>query len=241
MAPTERNPRGYFESQRIRELHDELLAEAGSAWDDFSEFPRGWFGSPIAAAWVQRMAQTVREEFGVSPFFVVKDPRACRLVPFWDNVLTEVGAEPFFVIAVRNPLEVARSLARGEGTDEARGLRLWLRHFLAAERDTRGRSRSIVTYDELLRDWRGTVRKMSRDLDLRFPHRTDAVVAQVDEFLSPSLRNQQVSEDELLVHDDIAARVNEVFQWATAAARGKPPPPSVLTRVQRELDVADSV
>lgn len=169
MPSSKHNPRGYYESQRIYDLHEELLAELGSAWDDVGPLPTGWLSGPTGGRWVERFVAAVREEFGAAPFLTLKDPRVCRLVPLWLRILATLGYQPNFVIPVRNPLDVAASLQVAEGTAEAKGLLLWLQYFLAAERETRGHPRSFVGYDALLRDWRVVVERISRDLDLAFP------------------------------------------------------------------------
>jgi len=48
--------------------------------------------------------------FGAAPLLVLKDPRVCRLLPFWRRLLARIGVEPCALIALRDPWEVARSL-----------------------------------------------------------------------------------------------------------------------------------
>jgi hypothetical protein len=50
MPANESNPRGYWESLGLVKLHDELLASAGSSWDDWRSFNSSWHGTPVAAA-----------------------------------------------------------------------------------------------------------------------------------------------------------------------------------------------
>lgn len=144
------NATGVWEPREIVAIHDELLAAAGSSWDDVGEFPPAWFASDSARLFKQRLVAALRSDFGQAPLFVVKDPRICRLVPLWLMVLAEFGAAPLFVIPVRHPFEVAASLARRNGFSEAKALSLWLGHFLSVERDTRGFPRSFVAYDSAI-------------------------------------------------------------------------------------------
>ena len=55
----------------------------------------------------RQLSLLLREDFGTSPLFVVKDPRISRLLPLWFAVLAELQVAPVAVVAVRNPLEVA--------------------------------------------------------------------------------------------------------------------------------------
>jgi hypothetical protein len=82
------------ESERVRSLHDELLASAESSWDDVSPFPESWLGSPAADDYRARMVETLREEYPASASFVIKDPRICRLVPRCAPRVRVAAAEP---------------------------------------------------------------------------------------------------------------------------------------------------
>ncbi len=170
------NERGHWgESARIYESQRELLAEAGTSWDDVLPFPPAWLSSPAGAEWVPRMADAVRSEFPGDGPFVFKDPRICRQVPFWLAVCQELGVEPAFVVPLRNPLEVAESLARRDGFEPAKGLLLWLRHNLDVERDTRGIPRAFITYEGLLRNPSAVMRAVCERISLPWPgHEMDA-------------------------------------------------------------------
>lgn len=155
------NPRGFWEPRPIAELDDEILAAAGSRWDDWRGLDPVWFDTPDVAPLHRRARDLLIGEYGAAERFVLKDPRMCRLVRFWSRVLAEAGVAPRYVLPVRMPLEVARSLAKRNGFTIGHGLRLWLRHVLDAEQATRGAPRCIVAWDDILRDWRAEIARMS--------------------------------------------------------------------------------
>jgi hypothetical protein len=239
MPSSDRNPRGYYESQRIYDLHEELLVELGSAWDDVAPLPTEWLEAPTGGRWVERFAETVREEYGDAPFLTLKDPRICRLVPLWLRILAKLDYRPSFVIPVRNPLDVAASLHEAEGTPEAKGVLLWLQYFLAAERDTRGHPRSFIGYDDVLRDWRVVVERISRDLDLAFPRLGARAGAEIDTFLSTTLRHHATSTGELRARRAVPRWVKDAFDWAERAAAGPEPPADPLDRIAAEMHPAE--
>jgi hypothetical protein len=88
------NEPGHWESWPILTLNEEILASAGSAWDDWEAFNRAWFDSPIEDGFLERALKTLDDEFGASRFFVLKDPRLCRILPFWIKALKAFGATP---------------------------------------------------------------------------------------------------------------------------------------------------
>ena len=61
-------------------------------------------------SYADELTSILLREFGNSPLFVVKDPRICRLVRLWRQVLRRSGAKFAPVLTIRNPLEVAASL-----------------------------------------------------------------------------------------------------------------------------------
>src|SRR5262249_47782790 len=80
------------------------------------------------------------------------------------------------IIPFRNPFTVAASLElreqylnSGNSLPPVRGTLIWLRYTLATERFTRARSRSFVSFDMLLADWRRELIRISSQLDVRLP------------------------------------------------------------------------
>jgi len=131
------NERGYFESAALMQFHDELLDSAGSYWHDWRRFNPDWYSTPVSEAFKRRAKNIFNSEYPDASLAVVKDPRACRFMPFWTSVFGEMGITPHVVIPVRSPLEVAYSLKKRDGMSVAKGLLLWLRHVLDAEFMTR--------------------------------------------------------------------------------------------------------
>ncbi|MGH6935590.1 MAG: sulfotransferase family protein, partial [Methylocella sp.] len=197
------NERGYFESQALMTFHDELLASAGSSWTDWRQFNPAWYQSPTGAAFRKRAKQLFKDEFDGEPLAVLKDPRVCRFVPFWLEVLAGIKARARVVIPVRAPLEVAFSMRKRDGFSLATGALLWLRHITDAEIASRGLPRSIFTWDQLLRDWRSVAEKASAELGLPWPRLSDATAHEIEAFLGDDLVHHGVSAAEHAAHPDI--------------------------------------
>jgi GT2 family glycosyltransferase len=241
MAPQPDNETGFWEPEVITALHDEILASVGSSWHDVAEFPRSWFVSEVAEPFRRRLVALLREDYGDAQLFVVKDPRLCRLVPLWLSALDEEGAVPLFVIPIRNPLDVAASLKKRQGYPEAKSFLLWLRHFLAAERDTRGMRRSFVEYDSLLKDWGSVLDKIGCDLGLHLPQRSSSGTdAKIEDFLSAELRHHFHEPSELYARRGAVEWLKTTFDWALRAANDQPTSPNELDEVRAALATADT-
>jgi len=185
------NVKGHFEPEDIAGLHDQLLAEVGSAWDDWRAFPQTWFRSPACPMHLARLRAAFLDDYGDFTLAVLKEPRMCRLLPLWWQLLQEVEARPAPVLIYRDPVEVAQSLSARDGSSRTQGLLYWLRNQLEAEFSTRGVLRSFVLFDELLDDWRQVISRIETELQVGLPEHGEQSHAEVDAFLEPALRHQR--------------------------------------------------
>ena len=204
------NEKGHFESIAIRDLMDQALDTAASHWDDWLPISEGWFNSALAEDFQATAVELLAQEYGSSRLFTIKNPRICRLVPFWNNVWDAAGVDARFVLIHRNPIEVAASLEKRNGIDPQLGMLIWLRHVLAAEADTRDRARSFTSYTHLLQNWQRTAEKLQSDLKLSFPRFSLGVTEDVEAFLSPSLRHHNDTSNTSLNSPIVSSWVRDV-------------------------------
>ena len=68
--------------------------------------------------------------WSASSLFVVKDPRISKLLPLWIELLAEIDVDLVVVMAFRNPLEVAESLAKRDLMPLASSLLLYFTSYL---------------------------------------------------------------------------------------------------------------
>lgn len=243
MKPHESNPRGFFESVAVRDFNDALLSRLGSSWRDWRTLPQGWPQNPEVQALESEAAKLVVAEFGESETFVVKDPRICRILPFWRSVLARVGVRVLVVHTHRHPDEVAASLAKRYDFEPAFSRLLWLRHVLEAEAGSRGLRRCFTSYDRLLSDPVIESTRIAHCLQLA-PDPEFAVEA----FISPDLRNYRIDSassttrepglpiwcrEALVILEHIcSAKEKDLFADLTADDK------ATLDRIRVELDCA---
>ncbi|UHD18944.1 sulfotransferase [Thiocapsa bogorovii] len=235
------NETGFWESMGIYELDDLILKHAGTRWDDWRALPSDWLHSAISNGFKERAIDVVREAFQDDAFIIVKDPRICRLVPFWREVFREMEMDVLHLLPVRNPLEVAASLRRRDGFDPAKAYLLWLRHTLDAEVATRGSRRSITTFQRLMSDWRTCVTDIKVHLGVTWPRIPQASsAAAIDAFLQDGLRHNRASDHELYDDQNVPDWVKATFRSMLELSH-RPDSPSalsVLDGVRAELDKA---
>ena len=212
MGPGLGNERGFWESNRIVALSDEMLGVHSSDWFDPRPFPRRWFANEEAMTFVDRAAALLENDYEGAPLIVVKDPRICRLVPIYTAALERAGYSARFVVTLRHPIEVIESLRRLVGTAPLVSELIWIRHILEMEASTRNALRVWVTYDNLLENWYPIQAMIAAKLDILWPKSPDRVAEEIAEFLEPNLRHFDVRRDRFC--STIGSLASKV--WSTA-------------------------
>jgi hypothetical protein len=90
------------------------------------------------------VAEELQQSDGLWGF---KDPRASRFVPMWNEIFSELGVTPLYLLAVRHPLAVAASIIKRDALSPARAQLLWLLHTVEAARDSGQRLCGVVEFD----------------------------------------------------------------------------------------------
>jgi hypothetical protein len=211
MEPNPGNERGFWESRVIVELNDAILAAGGSDWKDWRKFNPDAIDGGEADVLRVRAKAALAEEFGDVGLAVMKDPRMCRLMPFWRPMFDEAKWSVRAVLPIRSPLEVAWSLNCRDGLRPAYGCLLWLRHVLDAEAETRGVARAILDWPQFLGDRRGALAEVGEQLGLVWPRWDERALAEVDQFVSADLRRHRASEAELRTHPAVCDLARQTY------------------------------
>ena len=148
MQPHEENPRGYWESATLTAFNDELLETLGGHWTAPAAFPGGREAELRLGGHRERAVEALRAVYSTSRW-VWKDPRLCITLPFW---LTVFERPPVFVLPLRNPLEIAASLAARRGFSRLYSLALWERYVRSALENADGHAAFVVRFVDLLHD-----------------------------------------------------------------------------------------
>src|SRR5688500_3334702 len=75
LPPGPDNPRGYWEHRAILALHEQVLRQLGSSWDDCRALPDGWQANPSIASFEESIQQIIERDFAQADLWGVKDPR----------------------------------------------------------------------------------------------------------------------------------------------------------------------
>ncbi len=201
------NAKGHWESEPIVRLNDDIFNSAGISWRSPETMPQQWYESAFFNQFRKRARAILESEYDNSPLFVLKDPRTCKLVPFWLSVLEQAGIKPAIVHMVRSYEEVADSLLKRNALDRPLGILMWLRYVLVAERDSRAHQRVHLSFDGLLADWQRSAQSVADTFAIRWPSASTERAEQVNEYLSDPERHHRRAQN--------ANSRDDIISWAT--------------------------
>lgn len=233
------NERGFWEHQGVVTRHDRLLADLGMCWDDPRAMPADWLDHPATRAARADLEAIIDAEFSDAALWGVKDPRMCRLLPLWREMLAARGVQVTVLHMLRHPLEIARSLERRDNMPRGRALMLWLRHQIEALTCSDGASQSWASFDRLMAGWRAEMKRVDGDLHLGFAERMDGAAATIDGFLDVGLRHHALDDDILKTEPALAAWIGRVYDAVRLADDGdRDAALAAVREVQDEIDRA---
>jgi hypothetical protein len=208
------NPKGFWETEAVNDLNARLMQYLGGDWDRVGfTLPSG---GPLLEEFLLNTRDVLESEYADAPLILIKDPRICVFAPLWHRALKECGYRPVYVVCVRNPLEVSRSL--GNDMPTSRGLALWSQYMEPVEAfaDAPDVRAVHVQYADLLDDWRGVMNRIARQLDV--PLDLASKASEVDGFLEAALRNHRATDAELEEHlaGDERGAVRALYQRMVA-------------------------
>lgn len=195
-----KNPTGYHESERIFRLNDEILAAAGARWDDWQPLREGWHSSSRFNEFRTRAVELIEAEYGDASLIYLKDPRICRLLPLWRDVLDQKGYRVACILTHRHPVEVSASLEarRNIKVEPSIGMLSWLRHVMDAEVASRGLPRVFTSYASLLPNWQDVTHQAEQAFGITWPAAPHTAHERIAELIDLGLYRQRAEVDAFL-------------------------------------------
>jgi hypothetical protein len=215
LPPTTDNLKGYWEHRVVVAIHERLLAALGRSWHDIRALPENWLSSAPAREAAQALTEVIQRDFDQAPLWAVKDPRLCRFVPLWREVLRDLGIDVAAIFVLRSPEEVARSIQVRDGLPPEDSRLSWMQHLAEAEVATRDIPRCMIAYDAMMQHWESSLVDVASVLSISWPVAPENIVSEVANFIDPSIR-----------HHRLAAAVSdrtilaEIYTAACALAEG---------------------
>jgi hypothetical protein len=207
------NPKGFFEDRDILKLNNKILSAANRDWQNLEPLDADLLADQKFARFRSEADDLLKKKLREKHTLCIKDPRLSILMPFWRSVFEDLDLRVSYVVAVRNPLEVAQSLYTRDALPIETGILLWSTYMLQALEATRGQQGLLVSYEQILQDPLAQLNRMAKALDLPAPEEASPEIREfVESFLDMGLRNQVVSDDELRQSERVYAPVSNLYQ-----------------------------
>ncbi len=193
------NPKGFWEDREYIEINEALLHHVGMHYNKFG-FDIDRLCSDVFVSDLKlKAAQFITKKLSLNDrVWGFKDPRTCRLLPFWQDVFKQLQCDVKYVIALRNPISVAKSLFERDQIAVEKGYMLWLQHMLPAIVETQGYLRAVIDFDSLMEEPIEQLSRLAKTLSLTMPAPTDPdVLNYTNSFLDASLRHTKFSAETL--------------------------------------------
>ncbi len=179
------NPTGFWEHRALTELNEEILGCLGGYHLEPPDLDFDWIKHPALEAIRCRARQIVQTDFAEVPRWGWKDPRNSLTLPFWQDLLPPMR----YLICLRNPVDVARSVQLRNGISFENGVRLWLKHITHAIRATHGENRSFIFYEDILSSPHEEFRRLAHFADRPELAEQESVRSQVEDFVKKMLQH----------------------------------------------------
>jgi hypothetical protein len=169
-------------------------------WHTLAPVPAGELLHPKNALLRLQAIELLRSRLETAEYFGFKDPRMCRLLPFWRNIFEHLQLDVSYVIASRNPISVAKSLGKRNNFSLEKSYYLWLDHTLSSVLLTKGAPRVLVDYDLLLADPYKQISRIAIHLGLIKRLDSACLIDFSQNFLDKSLRHTKFDLEDIY-HD----------------------------------------
>lgn len=201
-APARDNPAGFWENLKVVDNNERILSAFGGGWDLPPRFPDNWVDSGLLLG-QREMALRLIRELGTHGTWGWKDPRTSLTLPFWRQLIPDLKV----VVAIRNPVDIWRSLAARGHSSLALSSHLTLRYLESLRLTSETDGRIVVHYDAFFENPRYELQRLLGFLGLEVdPQVVEDACAQVRQ----NLRHTHSTLADLL-HSDVSGSVIEEY------------------------------
>jgi hypothetical protein len=176
------NEPGYFESRKITELNDEILRALGATWDTPLSLllPEFWACDPrLLPAKAILRDLIIDKVLNARDLWGFKDPRTAILLPLYEEVFADCGVRSRYILCIRDPRAVSRSLEKRNDFPRLFSEVLWLEYVMTPVQILGDRIRTIVSYEKWFTDAAGQAESLQRAVGLRGMDPPETVVEKV--------------------------------------------------------------
>jgi O-antigen biosynthesis protein len=203
------NPKGFWEDIDLNALNIEMLSTIGNDWHHVAEIDSIDIEILRKKGYFLRAAELLRQKLDSTPIFGFKDPRVAKLLPFWKGIFRDYQFDVTYLLAVRHPLSVVKSLAKRDCFEAEQSYLLWLGHVIMSLTGSADSKRVLVDYDRLMQAPDHELQRVAKYTGLEID--PAELQSYKNEFLDQSLRHTVYQLSDLLLDNACPPIVREVY------------------------------
>lgn len=213
------NAKGFWEDADINAFNIEMLHAINSEWD---------FLTPITDNNIQQLQQQgfflkavelLRSKVAQASIFGLKDPRIAKLLPFWDQVFAHCNYDVSYILTIRHPLSVVKSLQKRDGFVAEKAYLLWFTHVVTALTFSNKKNVSLTDYDFFMQNPASELHRLANEINL--PIDNDELNIFLNEFIDNNLRHTHYELNDLMLDDVCPNLVADIYTQLLAITRGE--------------------
>ena len=189
-----KNPTGFFEDESLLDINRRLRKVLHIKAESVALIEPQQWQTPAVLALQQEAIADIRSRFGQCPLWGYKYARTLRLLPFWRAVFEALELDVRYVMALRNPLSVAKSRAKLDplrGVQEKSDLE-WLVNVVPYFHEVKERPFVVVDYDLLIANPGAQLERIAAALRLPAKaRRQEEIQTYAQQFLNPALQHSR--------------------------------------------------
>ncbi|MDA8230316.1 MAG: glycoside hydrolase family 99-like domain-containing protein [Magnetospirillum sp.] len=213
------NDKGFWEDFDIVHFNDEMLGLCNRSWHSLEPLSKTDIDLLCDKGFLLRGIELIRSKLEVHSPFGFKDPRTAKLIQFWGRVFSTGSFDVRYILALRNPLSVVKSLARRDQFDPEKSYMLWVDHIVASLAHTADQSVIAVDYDKLMQDPDGEIHRVASWLDAKVD--SEALTLYRSQFLEEGLRHSHFRSDDICADVTAPELAREIQRFLADVVEGR--------------------
>src|SRR5574341_317454 len=159
---------GYWENIHFLGVNERILKDLQGGWDLPPAVAPGWENLPEIAVQREEAQKCIQRMAAHHEHWGWKDPRNSLTLPFWRQLIPDLKV----LICLRDPYEVARSLARRGLSSEMFSMHLWQSYYERLLEAAPSRDLLVIHYDAFLYDGPRELRRVLAFLEMAADEQT---------------------------------------------------------------------
>ncbi len=219
LEPDSDNEMGFWENKNFILINDKILSTLKGNWHTIPHFPKDWLEKKEIIQ-LKKEAVKMMRKFKEYKKWGWKDPRTALTLPFWKEILSELFPtnQIYYLLCIRNPMDVAKSLRSRNGFSLEQGLRLWEEYTRAAVHYTKNEKRIILKYENFFSNPEQEIKKI---YDFLKDDCTSKQIQKSLNLINGKIKHHETPVQELLENNQIPESIKALYALVSAPLNGK--------------------